>query len=310
MSREDLNVDVLLGLYNPSDYLYPQLESLKLQRNVKVNLIVSLDSNNAQTFFYVSHIRKEFPEAIILTGPRKGAAANYHFMLNYSNNQFIAFCDQDDIWDTNHLITSVQILKRESKLPALVFCPTIKFPSRSQSPWPDNPSIELTSFLLENPAKGCTMVMNSLARELVKKTNLDNVIMHDWWSLLLVKMCGTVFFKHRADVHYRIHTMNTVGMPRKIDVFRFVQKMHESKIQAINQFQAASSFAIRMGLVQDASLYKLNNALKSKLWVFFLIQQRLRINQFEDLLFKGYLLLFAALSSFRRDKGTNQENGD
>mgnify|MGYP000650613938 FL=1 len=49
----------------------------------------------------------------------------------------------------------------------------------------------INQFILQNSVTGCTMMVNRALRDkMLRITNIDNTIMHDWWAALVAAQFG------------------------------------------------------------------------------------------------------------------------
>jgi glycosyltransferase involved in cell wall biosynthesis len=208
-----MRVEVLLATHNGQKYVGELLESLAHQNGVEIDLIVSDDKSTDKTLQIVNSYANSFRSLIILNGPNTGAKNNFAHLIQYSDSDFSAFADQDDIWFPNHLSESVNRLAADTGPPAMAFSKVIEFSEFATSrEWPQissNPS--LSNLLTENLARGCTIVLNRKLMNLLKQSNFDEIYMHDWWAVLVAKTCGKVEFINATAVKYRIHEENIVG---------------------------------------------------------------------------------------------------
>lgn len=212
-------VDVILGVYNGEEYLADMLQSLKSQKGVLINLIVTDDGSLDSSVSIVRSFSNAFNSLVIVNGPRHGPAENFFSALKFSNSAYVAFADQDDIWRDDHLVNSIARLQKFDLEPALTFCSVQEFKTGSIKvrKWPKrHPSLELATLICENPARGCTMVMNKKAATILRNSNPRNAIMHDWWALLLIKLVGKVLYSDSQEVRYRIHQKSVTNNSRKL----------------------------------------------------------------------------------------------
>lgn len=208
-----MRVEVLLATHNGQKYVGELLESLAHQNGVEIDLIVSDDRSTDNTLQIVNSYVNSFRSLIILNSPITGAKNNFAHLIRYSDSDFSAFADQDDIWLPNHLIESVNRLVVHAGSPTLAFSKVIEFSEFGiLNEWPQissNPG--LPNLLTENLARGCTIVLNRKLMNLLKQSNLDEIYMHDWWAVLVAKTCGKVEFINTTAIKYRIHEENVVG---------------------------------------------------------------------------------------------------
>jgi hypothetical protein len=155
---------------------------------------------------------------------------NFFFLLRNSTKSFVALADQDDIWNKDHLKNSISRIKNDN-LPAMTYSSVEQFNdlSKNRTIWPSNyVGPKFPSLIFENTARGCTIVLNKQARELINIKEPKNAIMHDWWILLLVQLYGRVRFESRPEIQYRLHDKNFVGVPAS-KMFNFFKTLREGR---------------------------------------------------------------------------------
>ena len=291
-------VDVLLGLYKPNEYLIDQLESLRGQVGVVTKLIVSFDSDVDTRL--LSLINLWFPKAILIEGPRSGPMENYMKLLNYSKAKYVAFCDQDDVWEPHHLINSIRRISNSINLPALSFSQCFEFGKKPERIWPLRPGLELHSIIFENPARGCTIVINSETRELVQDFSLTGMIMHDWLMLLSVQMTGNIVFGQQPEVFYRIHPQNTVGRPSKFRFNQLRSKFNQIPHPAIVQYSSVIENLRRKGVKIPAFAEELLVSFQRSKLDSNLFKKSLRMNSLEDKVYKLLLCYLFMVAKVKR----------
>jgi glycosyltransferase involved in cell wall biosynthesis len=222
-------VQVLLATFNGENYLQQFLDSLALQQEVDVELLVSDDSSTDNTLSILESNKARFSKCTILTGPGQGPMANFLYLAHYANAEYVAFADQDDLWDMNHLNNSCLRLVNFNNVPALSFSRVNEFsaltPTRKL--WPsfnEIPSIEL--FFAQNFARGCTIVFNKALLYELLSYQPRHAIMHDWWILLIAYSIGEVTYSDTPEVLYRVHENN---FTKKVNQNRFFHILSNSK---------------------------------------------------------------------------------
>lgn len=218
MKSPQPEVDVLLATFNGEKYLEEFLDSLALQENVKINLYISDDNSSDQTLDILSKYNKQFKKLIVLRGPENGPAENFFSLLKHGDSEYVAFADQDDIWEKDHLEKSVSRLNGWSDSPALTFCDVLEFYSdgTKNRVWPNlNREPSAMQLGVQNFARGCTIVFNKCAKNLILEKPVSGVIMHDWWIYLIISSCGEVIYANSVEINYRVHDNNFIGVSRK-----------------------------------------------------------------------------------------------
>ena len=231
-------VDVLLATYNGELYLREFLDSLAAQEDVNIHLLVSDDGSTDSTLQIVDSYKPKFQKLSVLEGPRSGPMSNFFHLLRASKADFIAFADQDDIWKVDHLKKSIKRIGNVD-LPSMTFTAVEEFDHDSKNIriWPSNYSgPKFPSIIFENTARGCTVVINAHARELINLKEPKNAIMHDWWILLLVQLYGVVSFEPCPEIEYRLHSQNFIGLPKNRNV-AFLKTLKTGRWLPLAQFR-------------------------------------------------------------------------
>ena len=214
-----IQVDVLLATFNGEKFLSQLLTSIAEQKEVNINLIISDDGSSDGTIEIIRKFENRFSQLRIIDGPRMGPAQNFFHLLTFSEERYVAFADQDDIWQPNHLIDSINRIRVYDGEPAVTFCDSTEFEGNMCliKDWPNFTILpEESKFLFQNFARGCTMVLNRQLAELILDGNSYQLaVMHDWWIILVGLLTGRVFYGQTSEIYYRVHEDNTVGIGRR-----------------------------------------------------------------------------------------------
>jgi len=210
-------VTVLMSTYNGSQFLQQQLNSLYEQTYPNIKILVRDDGSTDTT--------RELLAAECLTGAIEqleghnnlGATGSFFALLRHAastETAYVAFCDQDDVWQANKIERAVSLLAEVSDRPALYCCRLDIVDEQLQS-------LELSvkprkigfgNALVENIAVGCTMVLNRKAIDLLCQQTLpSHVYVHDWWCYLVISCFGKVIFDDNPLIKYRQHGGNVIG---------------------------------------------------------------------------------------------------
>ena len=212
-------IDVLLATFNSEKFLEELLDSLIAQTNVNISLIVSDDGSTDQTLEIIQRYSSYFLEFKLVTGPKNGPAKNFFSLLKLSTKEFAALADHDDIWDPDHLINSINRIKQNQNVPSLSYTSVRELNNSTGAItkiWPEKNYIkDLNSIMVQNFARGCTIVLNREAVELINTKTPENEAMHDWWILLVIATHGKVEFGQEPEITYRLHETNFSRLPKK-----------------------------------------------------------------------------------------------
>ena len=98
-------ISVAMATYNGEKYIREQLDSLALQTLSPFELIVTDDGSTDSTLAIVEEFSTiaPFPVKVYRNKERLGYADNFLKAASLCQGEYVAFCDQDDIWLPNKL---------------------------------------------------------------------------------------------------------------------------------------------------------------------------------------------------------------
>jgi glycosyltransferase involved in cell wall biosynthesis len=218
-------VQVLLATYNGGRFIDEFLNSLILQTDVRIHLIVSDDGSSDETLKILQKYCNLFESYKLLVGPKKGAIENFvHLFKNRYQNLPVAFADQDDIWLSHKLRTALSSLSPD--FPTLFYsrCKILG----SKRIIPDDFKTRKYGHIFGNSAMGCTQVLNIQMCEILDK-NMPPVGVHiDWWTFIIAIEENAAFKYDEHLILYRLHSNTVVGIPslnkRLLRIFHRLRK--------------------------------------------------------------------------------------
>lgn len=210
-------VQVLLSTYNGEKFLKELLDSVLSQDYPNVSILIRDDGSGDGTSGILSAYQ-DLPNIEIIFGENVGAIKSFFELLKRvaEDTDYIAFCDQDDVWMKDKISRAVFDLEKKvpGQIPGMYFSryaivdEKLKLLGYSQVP-KRAPSFE--NALVQNIATGCTVVINKQARLRIIKEFPREVRMHDWWIYQVVSALGNVIYDPVPSVLYRQHSSNIVG---------------------------------------------------------------------------------------------------
>lgn len=107
------SVSVALATFNGSAYLHDQLESLADQEILPIELVVSDDGSEDETFEIIQDFSKKssFPVKYFQNPIRLGYGRNFLQAASMCSGTHVAFCDQDDVWLPRKISRIISLLK-------------------------------------------------------------------------------------------------------------------------------------------------------------------------------------------------------
>ena len=194
-------IDVLLATCRPNeDWLKAQVDSIRAQEDVEVNLIRREDESGA------------------------GACANFSALLGQSRGEYAAFADQDDVWMPLKLAKSLAKMREleadcGKATPILVFTDGLVadaelHPLRgtllSRQGVDVVRGLGFSRLLMQNFIPGNAMLFNAALRERAGSVPAD-ALMHDIWLALVAAAFGRIGFVDEPLYLYRQHARNVLG---------------------------------------------------------------------------------------------------
>ena len=214
------SVTVLIATFNGEKYLEEQLHSLESQTWPRIDLVVSDDGSMDGTLGKLDGFVRTWDRgtATVIQRQHSGFAENFRSLMTLDGieGDYVAYCDQDDIWEPDKLRKAIDWLdSQDPDVPALYCGRTRAFPSmqdKALSPLFTRPP-SFRNALVQSIAGANTMVMNRAAFDVVcEATRRTGFVSHDWWTYLIVTgIGGKVYYCPEPDVHYRQHDDNLVG---------------------------------------------------------------------------------------------------
>ena len=224
--QQKKKVGVLLAAFNGEPWLAEQVLSILEQKCVDVHLYISLDKSDDSSMSICNKFCLEYKNVTLLPyGATFGGAGKNFYRLfidvDISDYDFIALSDQDDIWNPDKLISSVDILSGYDGYSSNV----IAF-------WEDGREILINKaqekkewdYLFEAAGPGCTYV---LRRDVAIKFKTwlighydkitHDIALHDWLIYAFCRHFGYRWFiDPRPGMRYRQHANNQVGTNNSI----------------------------------------------------------------------------------------------
>ncbi|WP_428738927.1 glycosyltransferase family 2 protein [Sulfurimonas sp.] len=215
-------IAVLLATYNGEKFLKQQLDSIFEQTYTNIKIYICDDNSVDTTFSILQKYQKEYPKQIMLfkNEHNLGYVKNFEKLLNFSQEKYIAFCDQDDIWFKNKLelqIKEMLVLENAHKDTPCMVHSDLKMIDENNNIL-EKSYFEYRSYKLKqnkdlghilgpNGVMGNTMLFNEKLKALVLPFP-EKLDLHDYWVSVNNELFGIRRTIYDPLVKYRIHTYN------------------------------------------------------------------------------------------------------
>ena len=255
-SHDTLRISVALATYNGAKYLPELLDSLTRQTVLPYEVVVSDDSSDDDTLSILNLYAQKLPIIIHISEKSIGVVSNFKRAVAMCRGDYIAFCDQDDVWFPDKLALSLEkLLTIDDILPAMVFTDVTVVDDSlrpiANSYWQHrklNPAYEtFASLLWGNFVTGFTMLINKpMAYEVAKMP--DTVLMHDFWIACIAYGLGHCDYISQPTSFYRQHTSNVTNndavtlLLRYKRLVEFLRNSRDSRLYLQPQLNQARLF--------------------------------------------------------------------
>lgn len=225
----DIKISILLALYQPNlNWLQQLLVSIERQTFRAYEIIIMDDSSDAEVYERVKKIvavsfRRLKRVFLHRSSRNEGSDKTFEKLTFMAEGNYIAFCDQDDIWEPDKLAALAEAVQKEHAVMAYSDMSVIDEAGRqmyasmrSMRKWlkyvhGGNLTVK---YLADNRTAGCSMMARA---DLVKRAvPFAGCTYCDQWVAAYVSAFGKVAFVDRPLVRYRRHSQNQTGFFRQM----------------------------------------------------------------------------------------------
>jgi len=219
------SVSVAMATFNGEKYIIEQLESLARQTLLPAELIITDDGSTDKTVDLIQGFVNQlnFPVRLVKNEARLGYGRNFMKAASLSQSEYVAFCDQDDVWHIDKIsIVNAVACKKEYDLIVhggrvvdasltelgeffpIVAEGVIKLDNYSKFFFPGNVMTIKRDFL---------MMLNYESR----KDSDGKSFAHDLWICGATLQRGTCYGVNTPLISYRQHDSNVIGFSELVN---------------------------------------------------------------------------------------------
>lgn len=269
-------VSIALCTYNGAVHLEEQLDSIVKQTYPNLEVVIVDDGSKDNTFEILkSYAAKYHNFRIYQNVFNLGYIKNFEKAISLCTGEFIALCDQDDIWLENKIALQVSEIGDN----ILIY---------HDSEFVDNKGMSLIRkisdvrrfytgsdsryFLFENCVSGHSILFRKKLMPYLD--NFTVLVMHDWWLAYVATNIGTIAFIPLCLVKYRQHSnmstdilrqKKTIKEGRRISSAKFTERIRIFSNYPYNKHQKFTFYLL--GLLEASGN---ENKLNINLFLFIL----------------------------------------
>lgn len=219
---DKIKIAVLMSTYNGERFLKEQLNSILLQKDIELSLLIRDDGSKDGTLDILQEYENRYSFVKVVKGVNVGFVQSFSNLVIkaielFKDYQFFAFADQDDYWYPEKLFVSVnKLLEYDSNVPCL-FTSNSRFIDQKgigSENFHDDQYTNDEKAVFNSTEQGCSMVFNRTAA-IIYAHNTPNIAWHDRWMYMICYHMGNVCYYKNALFDYRIHGSNVLGSRKK-----------------------------------------------------------------------------------------------
>jgi len=217
MKNQIYKCSVLMSTYNGDQYIAQQIDSILNQKNVHVNILIRDDGSTDNTTIILHDYENRYKNNIsIIYGENVGIHKSYAELIeSVLPDEYVAFSDQDDVWDCDKLLIAINNLHNEN---ASFYCSASRLVDNNlKSLHRTTASLKKTNYYMKSSSKiltpgvqGCTIV---LTRELFNNSriNYPSIYGHDTWLTVVAFYSAKCYYDATPHMNYRQHNNSWTG---------------------------------------------------------------------------------------------------
>lgn len=211
-------ISVAIATYNGEKYLREQLESLYSQTRLPDEVVVSDDCSTDNTLSILSEYEKKYGLKILQSQVGLGVNKNFEKAISNCTGDYIAICDQDDIWFPQKIEILLNKIKEiENGKPAVVSSQVCDVDHNGKII--QNQTLKrmdtwrCVDTILSPPGvtQGCTMMLNKRLKDLLGGFPPFEVCLYDCYIGFLGASVGIKYNISAPLMYYRHHQTNVLA---------------------------------------------------------------------------------------------------
>ncbi|MBS4750889.1 glycosyltransferase [Carnobacteriaceae bacterium zg-ZUI78] len=216
------SVGIVVATYKPNmTYLEEQFKSLEEQTYPNYHIYIRDDSADDDYFKQIATLATTIftrPFTIVQNDVNMGSTKTFELLTSDCQQEYIAYCDQDDRWHHQKIEKLVYKLEQEKAL--LVYSDLAIIDENGQFVSSSFATVNkriyhvygdntFSFFIRRNCMPGCSMLMLT---EIAKKAMpFYEEYVHDHWLALVAASMGRIAFIKELLIDYRLHQHNQIG---------------------------------------------------------------------------------------------------
>jgi rhamnosyltransferase len=212
-------IAIVLSTYNGAKYIAEQLDAVLAQTHTDWRCYMRDDGSKDNTAEILKQYAQKDSRFIFLDDQKSnmGYNATYYYLFGLVQENYIAACDQDDVWHPNKLavnLEKIQAIETSQKIPALVHSDSYFVDSdlnimREYFIGKRGLPSGLKGILFANSAQGGSLLLNKSLRDVA--LTVPPELPCDYHLALIADMVGVRAFIPERLLKYRQHSASIIA---------------------------------------------------------------------------------------------------
>lgn len=250
------SITVVMATYNGERYIREQLDSIAAQTLQPTQIIIQDDSSNDDTVSIIQEYIPRLPIQLEINRQNIGYIHNFELALSKASGDFIALCDQDDLWEA----TKLEQLLSNIGSSSLIYSNSLLIDSNGKSL---NKTLadKLHNHFISTHTSLSFVYDNCVSAHalMFRKTLLSQLfpfpqhLYFDAWIAANAASVAGVKYLDLPLVKYRQHTTNTLSKTAKVKLSllkKIVSKSEKKSLEQFNRIKVISDL-LRISTLQD-----------------------------------------------------------
>ena len=202
-------VTIVMATYNGALHIRKQLDSLLTQTYENIKIVIRDDGSKDATLQIVKEYQRKSDKIILLRFDGRNLkcpGSFYEILKQYSDSDYYAFCDQDDIWYPEKIQWAVEKMDQEDNGKPLLYLSSYDYYTEDEKyirkfPMQKVP-IQIWNVMYYTPGSGFTLVFNEQLREKMISEHNPGKEMHDKWMIRGAVCFGRVIYDSRSTAKH------------------------------------------------------------------------------------------------------------
>ncbi|MEB3191639.1 MAG: glycosyltransferase [Snowella sp.] len=311
---QEINISVAMATYNGEKYIAEQLESLSKQVLKPRELVICDDGSSDKTIKIIQEYASNspFPVNLHQNSVNLGFADNFLQAASLCQFEWIAFCDQDDVWMSDKISTINRVILSSKRNDLLLITHSAELTDAKLNLLnTKQPEHRKNKYVLRGKNFGFWVVPGFtcvFSKSLIVDFDWKHrppcydlnypVLPHDKWICLLANALGSTYYISRSLAFYRRHQSTVTGDYKNFTLQGLIslsrQTGHENYKYLCDIALEISNFLTNIPCQVDQKFlfnknasyfYRLSN-------IYFLRSQMYSVNSRKKRLFYLFKLLF------------------